>query len=523
MRAAWTLTTACAIFVLERAASTTAGGDPTDRRALNLVTGPSRHEANASVAPSLLEAHDSASTINSIDHGLSNDEERLGVEVLPEAVEGIGTMLHPFVKHASEALAETGVQLRHPPEALAESGVQLRHPPDDHEVKLEGLPAQPLTAFVETGDQEGHLLAALEKIDVGVERKWRVVGPELLLWIQRADRYHSPSHTFGDTAIVDSLVTKFGGDSRRLVDFFHWLSVFSARKDRVIKLQRVLRDKLSLEVITPLWKESSISIDDVYHMMPIGEQPRPRSDAEAEAAWPDILANSIHWLEYVEGRRTVFARHVKAFNVLVKFRGEEEVLRLSTDLMSTDMKRYADAFQVKLYDEFTDMRPRLIDIWLESGTTPLEALDLMSITRGLAGWTENKEQLIALRVTAWIRFNDEFMARSLLFSSDEGKIKLRNELRSAIHTVPKDGATAAQEEKKKKAVETLLEDKAISMLMKVKPLASMSTDEALVTLLKDETKAKQAMDEAIESHLTGGHPPSDGVRLFYSIREGGAA
>ena len=91
------------------------------------------------------------------------------------------------------------------------------------------------------------------------------------------------------------------------------------------------------------------------------------------------------------------------------------------------------------------------------------------------------------------------MARSLLFSSDESKIKLRNELRDAMDTVPEDGALAAQVEKKKEAMETLLKDGTISMLMTVEPLASMSKDKALVTLLKDKTVAEQAKDSAIAS------------------------
>ena len=58
-----------------------------------------------------------------------------------------------------------------------------------------------------------------------------------------------------------------------------------------------------------------------------------------------------------------------ATRVLIESRGEEEVLRLSTSLLS-GMKVHADAFQAKLFDEFPDMRPRLIDIRLRSGTTP---------------------------------------------------------------------------------------------------------------------------------------------------------
>ena len=54
-----------------------------------------------------------------------------------------------------------------------------------------------------------------------------------------------------------------------------------------------------------------------------------------------------------------------------------------------------------------------------------------------------------VKVMEWIEFNDEFMARSLLFFSDKGKIKLQNELRDSIETVPEDRATAAHKKKKK--------------------------------------------------------------------------
>ena len=486
MRAAWTLTTACAIFVLESAASTTAGGDLTDRRALNLVTGPSRQGANASAAPSILEARDSASAVNSIDHGLSNDEERLGVEAPLEAVEAIGTRFLPLLGHASEAVVETDVQAWRLQKALEKMDERLQIP-------------------LNAGFQLKHPSKALKKIDVGVKRDWEIVGRELLLWIQGAKKYKPVFGPFDDTAIVNSLLKKFEGDEdkERLVGLFDWLYTYDGWQECAIKLQRVLRDKLSLEVITPLWQKSVIEPGDVFHMMPIGERPRPKPGAKAEAAWPDILFDSIDWLAYWDEFGTSFTR-TEAFDVLVKFRGKEEVLRLSTSLPSS-MKGHADEFQVMLYERFPDMRPRLIDIWLESGTTPREAFSLMSIEskRRSLGSPPTLERTFTFieSVAAWTRFNDEFMARSLLFSSDEGKIKLRNELRNAIDTVPKGGATPAQQKKKEEAMETLLKDETVSMLMEVEPLALMSKDEALVTLLKDETKAKQAKDRAIDSLL----------------------